>query len=122
MALMVKAVPSLGVFLKNDFLDRENTNSIDEVVLRGKLAAQLSEDTDLNFSYFYTDIDNGYDAFSLRNTRKTYSDNPGVDAQESHSFALDLKSKLSNAVNFEALLAPTKADVEYRRNQARLGI
>jgi len=100
-------------YMKNDFLDRENTNSIDEVVLRGKLAAQLSEDTDLNFSYFYTDIDNGYDAFSLRNTRKTYSDNPGVDAQESHSFALDLKSKLSNAVNFEALLATTKADVEY---------
>jgi iron complex outermembrane receptor protein len=100
-------------YMKNDFLDRENTNNIDEVVLRGKLAAQLSEETDLNVSYFYTDIDNGYDAFSLRNTRKTYSDNPGVDAQESHSFALDLKSKLSNTFNFEALLATTKADVEY---------
>ena len=100
-------------YMKNDFLNRENTNNLDEVVLRGKLAAQLSEDTDLNVSYFYTDIDNGYDAFSLRNSRKTYSDNPGVDAQESHSFALDLKSKLSNAVNFEALLATTKADVEY---------
>lgn len=100
-------------YMENEHLDKKNTNAIDEVVLRGKVAVQLSEDTDLGFSYFYTDIDNGYDAFSLRNTRKTYSDNPGTDAQESHSFALDLKSKLSNAVNFEALLATTKADVEY---------
>lgn len=100
-------------YMENDYLDRDNTNNIDEVVLRGKLAAQLSEDTDLNFTYFYTDIDNGYDAFSLSNTRTTLSDNPGVDAQESHSFALDLKSKLTDAVNVEALLATTKADVEY---------
>jgi outer membrane receptor protein involved in Fe transport len=100
-------------YMENDFLNRDNTNNIDEIVLRGKLTAQLSKDTDLNFTYFYTDIDNGYDAFSLSNTRTTYSDNPGVDAQESHSFALDLKSKLSEVVNFEALIATTKADVEY---------
>ena len=100
-------------YMENDHLGRDNTNNIDEVVLRGKLTAQLSEDTDLNFTYFYTDIDNGYDAFSLSNTRTTYSDNPGVDAQESHSFSLDLKSKLTDAVNIEALLATTKANVEY---------
>lgn len=100
-------------YMENDFLDKENTNNIDEVVLRGKLAAQLSEQTDLNFTYFYTDIDNGYDAFSLDNDRTTYSDQPGVDAQESHSFALTLNSELSDAVLLEATLATTKADVEY---------
>ncbi|UTW48388.1 TonB-dependent receptor [Bacterioplanoides sp. SCSIO 12839] len=100
-------------YMENDFLDKDNTNNIDEVVLRGKLAAQLSDKTDLNFTYFYTDIDNGYDAFSLDNNRITYSDNPGIDAQESHSFALELNSKLSDAVSFETSIATTKADVEY---------
>lgn len=110
--LAVSSFKSDG-YMENDFLDRENTNNIDEVVARGKLAAQLSDDTDLTFTYFYTDIDNGYDAFSLDNNRTTYSDNPGVDAQESHSFALDLNSKLNDSVSFEALLATSKADVEY---------
>lgn len=100
-------------YMENDFLDKDNTNNIDEVVLRGKLAAQLSDKTDLNFTYFYTDIDNGYDAFSLDNDRTTYSDNPGVDAQESHSFALTINSELSDAVLLETTLATTKADVEY---------
>lgn len=110
--LAVSSFKSDG-YMENDFLDRENTNNIDEVVARGKLAAQLSDATDLTFTYFYTDIDNGYDAFSLDNNRTTYSDNPGVDAQESHSFALDLNSKLNDSVSFEALLATSKADVEY---------
>lgn len=110
--LAVSSFKSDG-YMENDFLDRENTNNIDEVVARGKLAAQLSDDTDLTFTYFYTDIDNGYDAFSLDNSHTTYSDNPGVDAQESHSFALDLNSKLNDSVSFEALLATSKADVEY---------
>ena len=110
--LAVSSLKSDG-YMENDFLDRENTNHIDEVVARAKLAAQLSDDTDLTFTYFYTDIDNGYDAFSLDNNRTTYSDNPGVDAQESHSFALDLNSKLNDSVSFEALLATSKADVEY---------
>ncbi|WP_420588943.1 TonB-dependent receptor [Bacterioplanoides sp.] len=100
-------------YMENDHLDRDNTNNIDEVVVRGKLAAQINADTDLNLTYFYTDIDNGYDAFSLDQNRTTYSDNPGVDAQESHSFALDLNSKLSDAVTFEAVLATSKADVNY---------
>jgi outer membrane receptor protein involved in Fe transport len=100
-------------YMENVHLDSKNTNNIDEVVLRGKLAAQVTENTDINLTYFYTDIDNGYDAFSLDNTRTTYSDNPGSDAQESHSFAFDIKSKLSQALNLEILSATTKADVDY---------
>lgn len=100
-------------YMENVHLDSKNTNNIDEVVLRGKLAAQVTENTDINLTYFYTDIDNGYDAFSLDNTRTTYSDNPGSDAQESHSFAFDIKSKLSQALNLEILAATTKADVDY---------
>ncbi len=100
-------------YMENDFLNKENTNNIDEVVVRGKLAAQLSASTNLGLNYFYADIDNGYDAFSLDNNRTTYSDEPGIDAQETHAFALNLDSKLSSAVILEAQLTTSKSDVEY---------
>ena len=111
--LAINSLQSEG-YMENEYLDKENTNNLDEVVARGKLAAQLSEDTNLGLTYFYADIDNGYDGFSLDNNRTTYSDEPGVDAQESHAFALNLDSKLNSAVILEALLTTAKSDVEYR--------
>jgi iron complex outermembrane receptor protein len=101
-------------YMENEFLDKDNINNLDEVVARGKLAVQLSADTNLGLTYLYADIDNGYDAFSLDNNRTTYSDEPGIDAQETHAFALNLDSKLSNAVMLETVLTTAKSDVEYR--------
>ncbi|MEH6449039.1 MAG: TonB-dependent receptor plug domain-containing protein [Oleispira sp.] len=101
-------------YMENEFLNKDNTNNLDEVVVRGKLAAQISEDTNLGLTYFYADIDNGYDAFSLDNNRTTYSDEPGVDAQETHAFSLNLDTKLSRALILETVLTTAKSDVEYR--------
>lgn len=100
-------------YMENVHLDKENTNNIDEVVARGKLAAQLSENTELRFGYLYADIDNGYDAFSLDNNRTTYSDEPGVDTQDTHAFSLQLDSKLNRSVLMEAEIATAKSDTEY---------
>lgn len=100
-------------YMENVHLDKENTNNIDEVVARGKLAAQLSENTELRFGYLYADIDNGYDSFSLDNNRTTYSDEPGVDTQDTHAFSLQLDSKLNSSVLMEAEIATAKSDTEY---------
>jgi iron complex outermembrane receptor protein len=100
-------------YIDNTYLNRDDTNNIDEVIARGKLAFQLSEDTDLGVTYLYADIDNGYDAFSLDNTRETYSDEPGVDAQETNAIALNLNTALSNAVQMETVLTGSWSDVEY---------
>jgi outer membrane receptor protein involved in Fe transport len=110
--LAINSFQSEG-YMKNEFLDKENTNNIDEVVARGKLAAQLSANTNLGLSYFYADIDNGYDAFSLDNNRTTYSDEPGIDAQETHAFALSLDSRLNSSIILETQLTTSKSDVEY---------
>jgi iron complex outermembrane receptor protein len=110
--LAINSLQSEG-YMENEYLDKENTNNLDEVVVRGKLAAQLSKDTNLGLTYFYADIDNGYDGFSLDNNRTTYSDEPGVDAQETHAFALNLDSKLNSAVILETVLTTAKSDVEY---------
>jgi outer membrane receptor protein involved in Fe transport len=100
-------------FIDNTFLDRDDTNNIDEVVARGKLAFQLSEDTDLGLTYLYADIDNGYDAFSLDNTRETYSNTPGMDAQDTHALALSSDTQLNSAVILQTELTASKSDVEY---------
>ncbi|WP_369985804.1 TonB-dependent receptor [Thalassolituus sp.] len=100
-------------FIDNIFLGRDDTNNIDEVVARGKLAFQLSEDTDLGLTYLYADIDNGYDAFSLDNTRETYSNTPGMDAQDTHALALSSDTHLNNAVILQTELTASKSDIEY---------
>lgn len=110
--LAVQGFQSDG-YVDNIWLDRDDTNNIDEVIARGKLAFQLSDDTDLGITYLYADIDNGYDAFSLDNTRKTYSNEPGVDAQDTNAIALNLNSALSNAVQMETVLTGSWSDVEY---------
>lgn len=110
--LAVQGFQSDG-YVDNIWLDRDDTNNIDEVIARGKLAFQLSDDTDLGITYLYADIDNGYDAFSLDNTRETYSNEPGVDAQDTHAIALNLNSALSSAVQMETVLTGSWSDVEY---------
>ena len=75
-------------YMDNDFLGRDNTNNIDELSTRGKLRWLASDDLSIDLSGFYVDIDNGYDAFSLDNTRHTLSDQPGHDRQETLAFAV----------------------------------
>jgi iron complex outermembrane receptor protein len=104
-------------YMENEFSGKDNSNNLDESVARGKLAVQVSEHTQVGLTYFYADIDNGYDGFSLDNNRTTYSDEPGVDAQETHAFALNLDSKLSNAIMLETVLTTAKSDVEYRYDE-----
>ena len=62
--------------IANTWLDRDDTNARDEVTLR--LGARWQSQQHLiEFNWHHIDIDNGYDAFSLDNTRQTLSDQPG---------------------------------------------
>ncbi len=100
-------------YIDNTFLNRDDTNNIDEVVARGKLAFQVSDDTDVGLTYLYADIDNGYDAFSLDNTRETYSNAPGVDAQDTHALALTSDTQINSALILQTELTASKSDIEY---------
>ena len=75
-------------FIKNQYLQTDETNNIDELVSRFKIYMD-SDNQLLEVNFLYSDIDNGYDAFSLDNTRITLSDKPGHDRQE--TFAGSLK-------------------------------
>ena len=65
-------------FVDNQWLDRDDTNQRDELTGRAALRWQAAKHA-LEVAAYYTDIDNGYDAFSLDNTRSTLSDEPGED-------------------------------------------
>lgn len=74
-------------FVENTFLNRDDTNNIDETALRFALEGELSNDTTLALAYRWYDIDNGYDAFSLDNDNKTRSDEPGFDEHQTHAIS-----------------------------------
>ena len=81
-------------FIENDYLGRDDTNGQDETTLRGKLRWLPTGRDTVDLTAMYIDIDNGYDAFSLDNTRHTLSDEPGKDRQDSRALGLEWRREL----------------------------
>ena len=88
-------------YINNIHLNKDDTNNIDETIARGQLNWQINSGNDLNISLLKADINNGYDAFSLDNTRETYSNKPGKDEQDSSALSVKWASTLSSAINLE---------------------
>ena len=65
------------------YLNRDDTNREDEYTLRAKWVYTPSERLRVELTALHIDIDNGYDAFTIDNSRNTLSDQPGVDSQHS---------------------------------------
>ncbi|MFT4582375.1 MAG: iron complex outermembrane receptor protein [Gammaproteobacteria bacterium] len=100
-------------FIDNVFLRRDDTNDRDEFSTRSKLHWSLGETADIRFTAAYTDIDNGYDAFSLENTRRTRTDQPGEDAQESLSLGLSSNWAFTEGIQLETLVSWYETDETY---------
>jgi outer membrane receptor protein involved in Fe transport len=74
-------------FYHNAYLGRRDTDNRDELTLRGKWLYEPNEDWHVLLTLMRTQINNGYDAFAIDNSRTTESDNPGVDRQYSTGFS-----------------------------------
>jgi len=81
-------------FLRNAYLDRDDTNGRDETTLRGKLRWELAPGWRADLAALYVDIDNGFDAFTPDNSRTTLADNPGRDAQRARGVSADLAGRI----------------------------
>ena len=99
-------------YYENVFLDSKRNNAQDELSIRSKLRAEMSDTWTLDFSLSHVDIDNGYDAFTLDNSRTTLSDEPGRDQQSSVAFAVDSKWELER-FDLELILGLADSDMEY---------
>ncbi len=78
-------------FMKNAFLGRDDTQNLDELTARAKFIWDITPDLSADVTTLYVDADNGYDAFTLNNTRTTLSDTPGSDAQEAVAVSARLR-------------------------------
>ena len=111
-------------FIENDFLNSDETNNRDELTLRGKLAIKASNDLTIDLTAFVADFDNGYDAFSLANTRHTLSDQPGFDRQDTKALAAKFTYRGFNDFTVESIIsyADSALDYGYDEDWAYVGI
>ena len=100
-------------YIRNDYLETDDTNRLDEFSLRGKLRWLGGGDTFAELTAFYVDIDNGYDAFSLDNSRHTLSDEPGHDQQKSWSIAGKSYWEVKPGLALETIISWSDADTYY---------
>ena len=100
-------------YIDNIFLGRDNTNGFDETSIRASLHFDPSDDSTYSLTAFHYDGRNGYDAFSLDNTRDTLSDQPGRDHQESLALAGRAEWQVGAASTLQAVATWLESDIEY---------
>ena len=77
-------------FRRNVYLGRDDTNGYDESTARLRVHTDPTDRLAFDVTAMWVDLDNGYDAFSLDNSRITHSDKPGQDTQLVHAAAARL--------------------------------
>ncbi len=99
-------------YYSNDYLNTDTNNDRDELTLRGKFLFQPDDQTEVSLTLARVAIDNGYDSFSLDNTRSTLSDEPGHDRQNSRSVAVEATWE-KDRFNLVTLFNLANSDIEY---------
>jgi iron complex outermembrane recepter protein len=100
-------------FRRNVFLDREDTNGFDENLARLRVRSRLTDSLDLNVTALYAEADNGYDAWSVDNSRVTHSDKPGVDAQLSRAASVRFDHAGWQGITLRSVSTFLDADMDY---------
>lgn len=100
-------------FIENAYLNRDDTNNIDEFTGRFKLHYLATEQLQLGVTAHLIDQQNGYDAFSLDRNRTTLSDQPGQDKLRSKALAVNLDYQGFSLADFSAQLSYLNAESDY---------
>jgi outer membrane receptor protein involved in Fe transport len=100
-------------YMENAYLDTDDTNNQDELNIRAKLSIVASNDLTIDLTGFYFDFNNGYDAFSLDNTRTTYSDEPGFDDQETKALSAKFTYQGYDGFTLVSILSAADSDLAY---------
>lgn len=100
-------------FIDNAYLDRDNSNNLDEQAFNGRLTWLASDALTLGLVAHYLDADNGYNAFSLQNSRDIPADDPGHDRQRSRALAIHADWTGYRAVDVQTTLTTERSDLAY---------
>jgi iron complex outermembrane receptor protein len=100
-------------YFNNVYLNRDDTNREDEYTYRAKWTFTPSDRLRFELTAMQVDIDNGYDAFTIDNSRNTDSDQPGVDSQHSTGVSARVHYLTSDTVGFTAVATYAKSIIKY---------
>lgn len=100
-------------FRRDAYLGRDDTNDRDELTARAKWRWQPSEDTTVDLTWLHTDLNNGYDAWSIDNTRRSLADRPGKDTQQADGGALRVQTRAGSLGTATVIATAMQADGEY---------
>jgi iron complex outermembrane recepter protein len=100
-------------YYDNVYLNRDDTNRQDEYTYRAKWVFTPSDSLHVELTAMQVDIDNGYDAFTIDNSRNTESDQPGVDSQHSTGVSARVHYLASDTVGFTAVATYAKSIIKY---------
>lgn len=99
-------------FMKNEYLNRTDTNGQDELALRTSLRHDFYDST-LTLGLHYFDKNNGYDAFTQDNSYTTKSDKPGKDKSETFSQYLKIEKEFNANLMSTTIFTHIKNDSFY---------
>jgi len=99
-------------YIENDFLNRKDTNNTDEQTVKSSL--KWSEDlSSYQLNLLHVKTDNGYDAFTIDNTRNTQSDEPGKDSINMTGISLQTSNSNNPSFTVESNTEFSKSDSIY---------
>ncbi|MFT7685966.1 MAG: iron complex outermembrane receptor protein [Candidatus Azotimanducaceae bacterium] len=99
-------------FYENDFLNTKDSNKKDELTARAKVKIEMNDNWLIKVGLARVEYDNGYDTFSLDNSRTTFSDQPGKDSQRSNSISIDSKWSFEE-FDMQLIVAAANSTLEY---------
>ncbi len=100
-------------YMTNSYLGRDDTNNIDELSAKAKFRWFASDNHTIDLTLMHTDVDNGYDAWTLDNSRDSHSDQPGKDKQKTNAFALKSTYQANTKMHLITSLSYSDTDLEY---------
>jgi outer membrane receptor protein involved in Fe transport len=100
-------------YMGNDFLGKDDTQDQDELTFRGKLKLLATDNLTIDANYLHLNINNGYDAFTLDNSRNSLADQPGEDKQKTDAIGVKANWQASDAVIIQAEATVLNSDIAY---------
>jgi outer membrane receptor protein involved in Fe transport len=100
-------------FIENDFLNRDDTQNIDELTAKAQLRLLAGENHTVDINLLHVDVDNGYDAFNFENGLTTYSDQPGQDAQQTDAIAVKSTYQIDETMHMVTKASYSQTDTTY---------
>jgi outer membrane receptor protein involved in Fe transport len=97
-------------FRTDSYLHRDDTNGRDELTARGKWRWRPGGATTVDFTWLHVDLDNGYDAWSIDNSRRSLADRPGKDSQQADGGAIRLETRAGSLGTLTAIATLSDSD------------